>query len=114
VVGYRGDLSNVASTALACWQYWPSAVLILWSSDTIFAHRTAKRTLMYAVSGNFFGLLYLALFVRSAHGWPGIPPEASAAVLLFLLVIFIEPMQTRIGKAAARNGSARDRIGCSG
>jgi signal transduction histidine kinase len=54
---------------------------------------------MYAVSATFLALLYLAL-VRRVSTWlaPEIPPEASASVLLFLLVIFIEPMQRVLGK----------------
>jgi signal transduction histidine kinase len=44
-------------------------------------------------------LLYLAL-VRRVSTWlaPEIPPEASAAVLLFVLVIFIEPLQRMLGR----------------
>jgi signal transduction histidine kinase len=55
--------------------------------------------LMYAVSVTFLALLYLAL-VRRVGTWlaPEIPPEASAAVLLFILVIFIEPIQRMLGR----------------
>jgi signal transduction histidine kinase len=58
-----------------------------------------QKNLMYAVSVTFLALLYLAL-VRRVSTWlaPEIPPEASAAVLLFLLVIFIEPMQRMLGR----------------
>jgi len=59
----------------------------------------------------FLALLYLAL-VRRVGTWlaPEIPPEASAAVLLFLLS-FYRTDATRIGKAAARNGSREtDRV----
>jgi signal transduction histidine kinase len=50
--------------------------------------------LVYAVFGVFLALLYLSL-VRRASQWlePYLPPEASAAILLFLPVVFFEPLQ---------------------
>ncbi len=54
---------------------------------------------MYAVSTTFLALLYLSL-VRRLSGWlePVIPPEATASILLFVLVIFIEPFQRVLGR----------------
>ena len=53
-----------------------------------------QRNLIYAVFGTFLALLYLSL-VRRASLWlePYLPPEASAALLLFLPVVFFEPLQ---------------------
>ena len=53
-----------------------------------------QRNLIYAVFGIFLALLYLS-FVRRASVWfePYLPPEATAALLLFLPVIFFEPLQ---------------------
>jgi signal transduction histidine kinase len=53
-----------------------------------------QRNLIYAVFGTFVALLYLSL-VRRASLWmePYFPPEASAALLLFLPVVFFEPLQ---------------------
>ena len=53
-----------------------------------------QRNLIYAVFGTFLALLYLSL-VRRASLWmePYLPPEASAAILLFLPVVFFEPLQ---------------------
>jgi signal transduction histidine kinase len=53
-----------------------------------------QRNLIYAVSTVFLALLYLS-FVRRASLWldPYLPPEASAALLLFLPVVFFEPLQ---------------------
>jgi signal transduction histidine kinase len=53
-----------------------------------------QRNLVYAVLGVFLALLYLSL-VRRASLWldPYLPPEASAALLLFLPVVFFEPLQ---------------------
>ena len=65
---------------------------------------------MYAVSATFLALLYLSL-VRRVSGWlePELPPEASASILLFVLVIFIEPFAMRGTGAGIANGD-----GCSG
>jgi len=53
-----------------------------------------QRNLIYAVSTVFVALLYLS-FVRRAAEWlePYLPPAASAALLLFLPVVFFEPLQ---------------------
>jgi signal transduction histidine kinase len=53
-----------------------------------------QRNLIYAVSATFLALLYLSL-VRRVSLWmePYLPPEASAALLLFLPVVFFEPLQ---------------------
>src|SRR5712671_6990797 len=97
--GLPRDLSNVASTALALLAILPSAVLIYLVQRYNFLQIGRQKNLMYAVSVTFLALLYLAL-VRRVGTWlaPEIPPEASAAVLLFLLVIFIEPMQRVLGR----------------
>jgi signal transduction histidine kinase len=53
-----------------------------------------QRNLIYAVFMVFLALLYLSL-VRRASLWfeAYLPPEASAALLLFLPVVFFEPLQ---------------------
>ena len=53
-----------------------------------------QRNLIYAVFLVFVALLYLS-FVRRASLWlePYLPPEATAALLLFLPVVFFEPLQ---------------------
>ncbi|MGB7847489.1 MAG: ATP-binding protein [Candidatus Acidiferrum sp.] len=53
-----------------------------------------QRNLIYAVFIVFVALLYLS-FVRRASLWlePFLPPEATAALLLFLPVVFLEPLQ---------------------
>ncbi len=53
-----------------------------------------QRNLIYAVFGIFVALLYLS-FVRRASMWMEfyLPPEATAALLLFLPVVFFEPLQ---------------------
>lgn len=97
--GLPRDLSEAASTALALAAILPSAVLIYLVQRFNFLQIGRQKNLMYAVSVTFLALLYLAL-VRRVGTWlaPEIPPEASAAVLLFVLVIFIEPMQRMLGR----------------
>ncbi|MGC2829626.1 MAG: ATP-binding protein [Candidatus Acidiferrum sp.] len=53
-----------------------------------------QRNLIYAVFATFLALLYLSL-VRRASLWmePYLPPEATAALLLFLPVVFFELLQ---------------------
>ena len=53
-----------------------------------------QRNLIYAVSMVFVALLYFS-FVRRASLWlePYLPPETTAALLLFLPVVFLEPLQ---------------------
>jgi signal transduction histidine kinase len=93
------DLSEGVSTLLALLAIVPSAVLIYLVQQFNFLQIGRQKNLMYAVSVTFIALLYLAL-VRRVSTWlaPEIPPEASAAVLLFLLVIFIEPLQRMLGR----------------
>ena len=97
--GLPGDLADVASTTLALLAILPSAVLIHLVQRFNFLQFGRQKNLMYAVSVTFLALLYLAL-VRRVGTWlaPQIPPEASAAVLLFVLVIFIEPIQRVLGR----------------
>jgi signal transduction histidine kinase len=56
-----------------------------------------QQNLIYAVFTVFLALLYLS-FVRRAGQWlePYLPPEATAALLLFLPVVFFEPLQRLI------------------
>ncbi len=58
---------------------------------------------MYALPVTFLALLYLAL-VRRVSGWlePVLPPEATAAVLLFSLIFLFEPLERVIGPALQR------------
>ncbi len=93
------DLSDAASTALALVALLPSAVLIYLVQRFNFLQIGRQKNLVYAVSTTFLALLYLSL-VRRLSGWlaPQIPPEATAAILLFLLVIFFEPLQRLLGR----------------
>jgi signal transduction histidine kinase len=75
----------------------PLAMLIGSVQRFNFLHIGRQRNLIYAVFGVFVALLYLS-FVRRASLWlqPHLPPEATAALLLFLPVVFFEPLQRAI------------------
>src|SRR6266581_3093712 len=71
-----------------------------------------QKNLLYAVSATFLALLYLSL-VRRVGTWlePLLPPEASASILLFVLVIFIEPLQRALGRRLQETAQrAMDRV----
>lgn len=85
-----GELElNVLLLALA-----PLAALILGVERFNFLQIGRQRNLIYAVFLVFLALLYLSL-VRRASMWleSYLPPEATAALLLFLPVVFFEPLQ---------------------
>jgi signal transduction histidine kinase len=81
----------------------PGALLIYFALRHNFLEFGGQRNLVYALSAAFLALLYLAL-VRRVSGWlePVLPPEATASVLLFVLVFAFEPLQRRIGRALQR------------
>ncbi len=78
----------------------PFAALIylVWRHNFLQIGR--QKNLLYAVSATFLALLYLSL-ARRVGTWlePLLPPEASASILLFVLVIFIEPLQRVLGRS---------------
>src|SRR5258708_7771177 len=78
----------------------PFAALIylVWRHNFLQIGR--QKNLLYAVSATFLALLYLSL-ARRVGTWlePILPPEASASILLFVLVIFIEPLQRVLGRS---------------
>jgi signal transduction histidine kinase len=78
----------------------PSALLIYLVLRFNFLQIGRQTNLVYAVSATFLALLYLSL-VRRVSVWlePVLPPEASSSILLFLLVIFIEPLQRVLGRS---------------
>ncbi len=64
----------------------------------------SQKNLVYSVSIAFLAVLYLSV-VRRISGWlePYFPPEATAGVLLFLLLAFFEPLQ-RLASRLLRRG----------
>ena len=88
------------ATAFVLLPVLPFAALIylVWRHNFLQIGR--QKNLLYAVSATFLALLYLSL-ARRVGTWlePLLPPEASASILLFVLVIFIEPLQRVLGRS---------------
>ena len=90
----------------------PGAVLIHYSLRQEFLEFGAQSNLVFALSATFVALLYLAL-VRRISGWlePVLPPEATASILLFVLLFLFEPLERAIGPALYRRFRERmDRL----
>jgi hypothetical protein len=107
-----GNGAAVTSTVLAVLAILPPAIMLELVYRHNFLNIGRQRNLVYAVSATFLALLYLAL-VRRVSTWlaPQIPPEASAAILLFVLVIFIEPLQRALGRSLQKTAQREmDRV----
>jgi signal transduction histidine kinase len=91
--------AEVLATIFSLLPILPFAMLIHLVQRNNFLQIGRQKNLLYAVSATFLALLYLAL-VRRVSTWlaPEIPPEASVSILLFVLVIFIEPLQRALGR----------------
>ena len=87
----------------------PGVALIRYALKRNFLEYGAQRNLVYALSATVLALLYLAL-VHRISGWlaPVFPPEATASVLLFVLVFLFEPLERAIGPALHR--TFRERV----
>ncbi|HUA01785.1 MAG TPA: ATP-binding protein [Candidatus Aquilonibacter sp.] len=87
----------------------PGALLIYYALEHNFLEYGEQRNLVYALSATVLALLYLAL-VHRVSGWlaPVFPPEATASVLLFVLVFLFEPLERVLGPAIHR--TLRERV----
>jgi len=96
----RTQTAESFATAFVLLPVLPFATLIylVWRHNFLQIGR--QKNLLYAVSATFLALLYLSL-ARRVGTWlePLLPPEASASILLFVLVIFIEPLQRILGRS---------------
>ncbi len=81
----------------------PGAALIFFMLKHNFLEYGAQRNLVYALSATVLALLYLAM-VHRVSGWlaPVFPPEATASVLLFVLIFLFEPLERAIGPVLHR------------
>ncbi len=95
--------AGALSTAITLSALVPTALLGYFALRYNFLEIGVQRNLVYAVSAAFLALLYLAL-VHRVSGWlePILPPEATASILLFVLVVFFEPMERGIGRTLYR------------
>lgn len=95
--------SAALATAVMLAALVPSSLLGYFVLRFNFLEIGAQRNLVYAVSATFLALLYLSV-VRRVETWlePALPPDATASILLFVLVVFFEPLQRRVGRALRR------------
>ena len=91
--------AEVVGTVFALLPILPFTILIYLVQQHNFLQIGRQKNLLYAISATFMALLYLSL-VRRLGTWLEhvLPPEATAAILLFVLVIFIEPLQRTLGR----------------
>jgi signal transduction histidine kinase len=94
------DIADVLGTVVLLLGLLPGALLIYAALRFNFLQIGRQKNLVYAVSATFLALLYLSA-VRRVGTWlePVLPPEATAAILLFVLVVFFEPLQRVLGRA---------------
>jgi signal transduction histidine kinase len=96
-------VSDVFATATIAVGILPGALLIYFSLRHNFLDFGAQRNLVYALSATFLALLYLALVRRVSVWLEGVlPPEATASILLFVLIFLFEPLERVIGPALHR------------
>jgi len=94
-------------TLLALLPILPLGALVYSVQKHNFLQIGRQRNLVYAVSITFVALLYLSA-IRRVGEWlePVLPPEATAAILVFVLVALFEPIQrvvSRILRTTALN-----------
>ena len=99
LIGLSKTRGEELSMALALLAMIPFAAMMWMVLKFNFLNIGRQKNLVYAVSIMFLALLYLSL-VRRVGTWlePVLPPEATAAILLFVLVVFIEPIQRVFGR----------------
>jgi signal transduction histidine kinase len=96
------DIHFAVSLFLAALPLVPLGALVRNVHRFNFLQIGRQRNLIYAVFVTFVALLYLAL-VRRLSIWLAatLPPESTASILLFLPVVFFEPLQ-RLLRASLR------------
>jgi signal transduction histidine kinase len=94
LAGFTEQNATIITTMVACFGLAPLVALIRNVQRFNFLQIGRQKNLIYAASATFLALLYLS-FVRRISQWmePYLPPEATAAILLFLPVAFFEPLQ---------------------
>lgn len=82
----------------------PGAVLGYFFICQRFLPLGVQRHLVFTVTAAFLALLYLTLALRLSDWLKDyLPPVATLSILLFVLVIFFEPLQRRVGAVLQRS-----------
>jgi signal transduction histidine kinase len=103
----QGDAVTAAIVVLGT---IPGFALVYFALRHDFLDFGAQRNLVYALTAMIVALLYFAL-VRRVSGWlePVLPPEATASILIFVLIFLFEPLERLIGPVLQRK--FRERFG---
>jgi signal transduction histidine kinase len=106
-IGITEQSLAVYTAILACFGFGPLVGLIRNVQRFNFLQIGRQRNLIYAVFSAFLALLYFSL-IRRVSLWlePHLPPEATAALLLFLPVVLFEPLQRLMGRILRRTAHA--------
>ena len=100
ILGISQSTREWLATSFSLLPLLPLSALIYFVQRHNFLNIGRQKNLLYAVSSTFVALLYLALVRRISESFASVlPPEATAAILLFFLVVFIEPLQRVLGSA---------------
>jgi signal transduction histidine kinase len=104
--GYEEGISTFI-TGIVCCAVLPLGTLIRNVQKFNFLQIGRQRNLIYSVFAAFVGLLYFSL-IRRVSLWfePYLPPEATAAILLFLPVVLFEPLQRAMGRILRRTAQS--------
>jgi signal transduction histidine kinase len=107
IAGITDKSLALYSVVIAVFALEPFVSLIRNVQKFNFLQIGRQRNLIYAVFAAFVALLYFS-FIRRASLWlePYLPPEASAAILLFLPVVLFEPLQRLMGKILQKTAHA--------
>jgi signal transduction histidine kinase len=99
--------SELATAIITCFALAPLVGLIRNVQRFNFLQIGRQRNLIYSVFAAFVGLLYFS-FIRRVSLWfePYFPPEATAAILLFLPVVLFEPLQRAMGRILRRTAQS--------
>lgn len=111
ILSHVGEPSRIELvTPLLLTGVFPGIGIVYYALRHNFLDFGSQRNLVYALAATFLALLYFAL-VRRVSGWlePVLPPEATAAILIFVLIFLFEPIERLIGPALHRG--FRERFG---
>ena len=99
--------AEVYTTIVGLFALAPLVALIRNVQRFNFLQIGRQRNLIFAVFAAFVALLYFSL-IRRVSLWlePYVPPEATAAILLFLPVVLFEPLQRLVGRILRRTAHA--------
>jgi signal transduction histidine kinase len=103
VSGWLARIAPLTSIVPVDLMLLPGAVLGYFFVRQRFLPLGVQRHLVFTVTAAFLALIYLTLALRISEWLKDyLPPVATLSILLFVLVIFFEPLQRRVGAILQR------------